>query len=242
MSDRPEGAPGDRPDVAGGASTGGLGAVSLGGRVDQTRPAGDAQPGSSAVPPAGAEPGSGRTHWTSAETSGVRSSTTETSGAGSTSTGTSAGPTGATASGATASGATRVTGPAGPASDATKSVGQLFKEITAGLSNLVRKEIQLAQQELGGQVAVKAKGAAIIAIAAVFGFFALIFLLLALRDGLDTFLWRWVADLITALLLLAIGGVAALVARRKLAQPISADLTKKTIKDDVEWAKQLGKQ
>ena len=236
MSDRPEGAPDDRPDATPGGATGGVGAVSLGGRVDQTGgAAGGSQPdparfgegtstGTAGVP--------GTASGGAAAGAGVSDATTRTVG----------GSPGATASGATASGATRVTASTGPAADDTKSVGQLFKEITAGLSTLIRKEVQLAQQELGGQVAVKAKGAAIIAIAGLFGFFALIFLLLALRDGLDTFLWRWIADLVTALLLLVIGGIAALVARRKLEQPISADLTKKTIKDDVEWAKQLGKQ
>lgn len=122
-----------------------------------------------------------------------------------------------------------------------KSAGQLMKEITEGISVLVHKEIELAKQELGESVTVKAKGAAIIAIAGVFGFFALIFVLLALRDGLDTFLWRWIADIVTALILALVGAGAALFARKKLATPISADLTKKTIKDDVEMARSLGK-
>ena len=123
-----------------------------------------------------------------------------------------------------------------------KSAGQLVKEVTEDLSTLVRKEIDLAKAELGKSMAAKAKGAAIIAIAGVFGFFALIFLLVALRDGLDEFLWTWLADLVTAVVLLAMGGIAALVARKKLTAPISTELTKKTIKDDVEWAKSLGKR
>jgi hypothetical protein len=62
------------------------------------------------------------------------------------------------------------------------------------------------------------------------------------RDGFDTFLWQWVADIATALLLIAIGGIAALVARKKLQTPISADLTKQTVKEDIEWAKSIGKR
>ncbi|MDP9235009.1 MAG: phage holin family protein [Actinomycetota bacterium] len=123
----------------------------------------------------------------------------------------------------------------------SKSAGQLVKEVTEDVSTLIRKEIDLAKQELGTSLAAKAKGAVIIAIAGVLGLFALIFLLLALRDGLDAFLWRWVADLITAAVLLVIGGVAALVAKKKLTTPINPELTKKTIKDDVEWAKSVGR-
>jgi uncharacterized membrane protein YqjE len=122
------------------------------------------------------------------------------------------------------------------------SAGQLMKQVTEDLSTLVRKEIELAKQELGDSVAVKAKGAVIIAIAGVMGVFALIFLLLALRDGLDAFLWEWLADLITAAVLILIALIAALVARRKLQSPIQTELTKQTIKEDVEFAKSLGRR
>ena len=123
-----------------------------------------------------------------------------------------------------------------------RSVGQLMKAITEDISTLLRKEIELAKQEVGEAVATKAKGAIIIAIAGAFAFFALIFILLALRDGLDVLLWQWVADLVTAVILLILGGIAALVARKKLAAPVSPELTKKTLKDDVEMAKSLGKR
>lgn len=123
-----------------------------------------------------------------------------------------------------------------------KTAGQLMKEVTEDLSTLLRKEIELAKQELGESVGAKAKGAAIFAIVGVLGFFALIFILLALRDGLDEFMWTWAADLVTAGVLLLIGVVAALVARKKLQTPIKTDLTKKTIREDVEWAKTLGKR
>jgi uncharacterized membrane protein YqjE len=127
-------------------------------------------------------------------------------------------------------------------SNGKKSVGQLVKEISEDFSTLIRKEIDLAKQELGSSVAAKAQGIVIILIAATFAFFALIFLLLALRDGLATFLWTWVADLATALILILIGTGAVLFARKKLATPIKADLTKQTVKEDIEWAKTLGKR
>lgn len=127
-------------------------------------------------------------------------------------------------------------------SSSGKSAGQLMKEVSEDLSTLIRKEIELAKQELGQSVSTKAKGAAIISIAGILGFFALIFLLLAIRDGFDTFLWTWLADIVTAVILLAIGAAGALVARKKLTAPLKTDLTKQTIKEDVQWAKTLGKR
>ena len=123
-----------------------------------------------------------------------------------------------------------------------KSAGQLMKEVTEDLSTLFRKEIELAKQEVGNSVAEKAKGAAIVAIAGVLGFFALIFLLLAIRDGFATFLWTWLADLATAGVLLLLGALGVLFAKKKLTTPISTEMTKQTIKEDVELVKTLGRR
>lgn len=123
-----------------------------------------------------------------------------------------------------------------------KSVGQLLKEISEDFSTLFRKEIDLAKAELGSSISAKVQGVVTIAIAGAFAFFALIFLLLAVRDGFDTFLWTWVADLATALILILVGVGAVLFARKKLATPIRADLTKQTVKEDIEWAKTLKKR
>ena len=123
-----------------------------------------------------------------------------------------------------------------------KSAGQLMKEISEDMSTLFRKEIELAKQELGESISAKVKGAAIIAIAGVLAFFALIFLLLTIRDAIDVGLPTWAADLITAGILLLIGAAGAFFAKKKLATPISTDLTKQTIKEDVEWAKSLGRR
>ncbi len=124
---------------------------------------------------------------------------------------------------------------------ADKSAGQLMKEVTEDLSSLIRQEVQLAKQEVGEAVSAKIKGAAVLAIAGTLGFFALIFMLLAIRDGLATLLWTWLADLVTAVILLAIGAAGALFAKKKLATPISTELTKESIKEDVELLKTMGR-
>jgi uncharacterized membrane protein YqjE len=122
-----------------------------------------------------------------------------------------------------------------------KSAGRLMKEVTEDLSSLVRKEIELAKQEIGESVSQKVKGGVFVAIAGVMAFFALIFMLFAIRDGLDVVFATWLADILTAVILILLGVLGVLVAKKKLATPIKADLTKKTIKDDVEWAKNLRK-
>jgi uncharacterized membrane protein YqjE len=123
----------------------------------------------------------------------------------------------------------------------TKSAGQLMKEVTEDLSTLVRKEIELAKQELGEAVGQKVQGAVMFAIVGLFGLFVLIFTFLAVRDGIDVVLPTWAADLITVGILGVLALIVVLIARKKIATPIKADLTKQTIKEDVETLKTLGR-
>ena len=125
---------------------------------------------------------------------------------------------------------------------AEKSAGTLMKEVTEDLSTLIRKEIELAKAELGESISAKVKGVAIIAIAAVLGFFALIFILLAIRDGFSEFIPEWAADFATAAVLIAIGALGTLVAKKKLSTPISTELTKLSVREDVETLKSLGRR
>ncbi|MFP5298953.1 MAG: phage holin family protein [Actinomycetota bacterium] len=123
-----------------------------------------------------------------------------------------------------------------------KSAGQLVKEVTEDLSTLVRKEIELAKQELGASIAEKLKGAAILVVIAVIGFFMLIFLLLAIRDAFTEIWAPWISDLATVGVLAIVSAGAALVAKKKLSTPLSTELTKKSVKEDVELMKSLGKR
>lgn len=123
-----------------------------------------------------------------------------------------------------------------------KSAGTLMKEVTEDISTLIRKEIELAKAELGESVSAKVKGMVIIAIAAFLGFFALIFVLLAVRDLLDLVLPIWAADFGTAAISIAVGALGALIAKRKLSTPISAELTKLSVKEDVATLKSLGRR
>ncbi len=127
-------------------------------------------------------------------------------------------------------------------SNGSRSAGELMKEITEDLSTLVRKEVELARSELGASIAEKVKGGVIIAIVGVFALLALLFALLAVRDAVALWLPEWAADLITAAALLVLGSMGAVIAKKKLSAPIEARLTKETIKEDIQWAKTIGRQ
>ena len=123
-----------------------------------------------------------------------------------------------------------------------KSAGTLMKEVTEDFSTLIRKEIELAKQEVGEAISAKVKGMVVIIIGAVLSFFALIFVLMAIRDGFNEFLPPWASDFATAAVLLTISVGAALFAKKKLSTPISTELTKLSVAEDIETFKTLGRR
>ncbi len=99
----------------------------------------------------------------------------------------------------------------------TDSLAAAVTEVSEKLSVLVREEIELAKAEMSQKVASYARGAAAIAIGAVFGVFALVFVLLTIAWGLNQItntLWIGMAIVMVLLLLLTFG--AFIFAWRKL--------------------------
>jgi F0F1-type ATP synthase assembly protein I len=118
-----------------------------------------------------------------------------------------------------------------------QSLGELVSEMTAELSTLFRKEIELAKTEAREELSQAGKAGAMLAAAAVAGWLALLLLSLALA---------WLLDqaLNTALSFAIVGVVWAVGAfifqhsgRAKLAGLRGLPTTRDTIKEDVEWAK-----
>jgi uncharacterized membrane protein YqjE len=115
----------------------------------------------------------------------------------------------------------------------------VLRSISSDLSLLLRKQIELAKQEVASMAASKARGAAMLAAAAVLALFVLGFLGLAGAAALDLVLPRWAADLIVGAVFLLLAAVAALAGRSALtAESAAPERTKETLKEDVEWAKQ----
>ena len=119
------------------------------------------------------------------------------------------------------------------------SLGNLIKEITLDLSNLVRKEVQLAKQEVSELVRTKLLAAGLFIIAGVLGLLIVPFLLLTLIDVLDIWLPKWAASLTVTGLMVAVAAVVVMVAKRKFDSHMKPEKTIQSLKEDVEWAKRL---
>jgi membrane protein len=119
-----------------------------------------------------------------------------------------------------------------------RSTAELVKSIGSDASLLVRKEIELAKQEVKEGVTSKLVGGVLLAVAGVFGLFALGFLATAAARALGLVLPLWAGFLIVGGAFLLAALLGALAGVRKLKQsPMGPVQTKETIKEDVEWAR-----
>jgi hypothetical protein len=101
--------------------------------------------------------------------------------------------------------------------DRNDSLGAAVTEVSEKLSVLLREEIELAKAEVSEKVSGLARGAAAVAIGAVFGVFALIFVLLTIAWGLNSIIGSiWWGFAIVMVVLVALTFGAFLFAWRKL--------------------------
>ena len=112
-------------------------------------------------------------------------------------------------------------------------------EVSETLSFLVREEIELAKTEVVTKASTLARGAAAAAVGAVFGVFALIFVLLTIAWGLNSvFNSIWIGFAIVMVLLILLTAFAFLFAWRKLRvgapAPTMAIEEAKKIRDTVQ--------
>jgi uncharacterized membrane protein len=97
------------------------------------------------------------------------------------------------------------------------NLARAVTEVSERMAVLVREEIELAKVEMTAKVSSIARGAAAVAIGAVFGVFALVFVLLTVAWGLNSALTSiWLGFLIVMALLVLLTVVAFLFAWRKL--------------------------
>jgi uncharacterized membrane protein YqjE len=119
-----------------------------------------------------------------------------------------------------------------------KSLGELFSTMTADLSTLFRKEVELAKVEVKDDVRSAGKAGGMLGAGAFAAYMTVLFLSLALAWLLDDVLPRPLAFLIVAV----IYGIAAAILikqgreRMKHINPVP-EQTVETLKEDVEWAK-----
>ena len=119
----------------------------------------------------------------------------------------------------------------------TIGVGAAGKAVAEDISALVKAEVALAKAEISSGMKDKAAGAGAFGAAGVFAWLGLQGLLIAAGFALALVLPGWAAALIVSVVLLLLAAVAGLVGKRKMASPVSLDITKENVERDVAWTR-----
>ena len=120
-----------------------------------------------------------------------------------------------------------------------RPLGAVIASAVDGVRTLVTKQVELARIEMTEAVAVRAKGAGMMAAAAVLSLFAVVFVAAAGSAALDLVLPTWAAHLIVAAVFVAIAGALVLAGRHAMrTAPTAPERTQETLKEDARWAKQ----
>jgi hypothetical protein len=118
-----------------------------------------------------------------------------------------------------------------------RSAMSIVMSIVDDIRLLIRKELELARQEITAAVTARGIGVGVLAAAGVVALFGFGFLALAISALFDLFLPTWAAHLVVALLFFGLAGLGALYAKKRIKSAPMVEETKRTIKEDVEWAK-----
>ncbi|MDL5154498.1 phage holin family protein [Actinomycetospora termitidis] len=116
------------------------------------------------------------------------------------------------------------------------SVGALVKEVTTHVSTLVRAEVELAKQEITGEVKKGVQGSIFFVIAGVVALFSLWYFFFAVAEAFNL-IWpsqRWAGFAVTFALMLIIAGIAGFLGYLKVRKIKAPERTIETAKESVE--------
>lgn len=124
-----------------------------------------------------------------------------------------------------------------PATDRREPV-EIARALLDDIQLLLRKHVELVQQEMKAVARARAAGAAAAAVAGVASLFGLGFLAAAAAHGLENVMAAWLARLTVGVVFLVVAGVAGGIAvSRMTSPPVEPERTKETLKEDARWVK-----
>jgi uncharacterized membrane protein YqjE len=119
------------------------------------------------------------------------------------------------------------------------TIGGLLSGLLRDVQQMVRGEMALARAEIKDDVSTIGTSIASLAIATIFALTGFILLMLGVTYVLNMYMRMWIAAGIVGLVLLAIGGMLAMAAKKKLsAASLKPDQTIDSLKETKTWAQQ----
>jgi len=121
----------------------------------------------------------------------------------------------------------------------TNASGESLKRLPEDLVLLIRKELELARDEMVEKVKTAGIGAGMFSVSALAALFTLASLTALLMLALSLVLRPWLAALIVTVIWAAVAALLALGGKKKIedATPLVPEQTIQQVKEDVQWAR-----
>lgn len=119
-----------------------------------------------------------------------------------------------------------------------RSISDVLQDIVGNVQAIVRSEVRLARSEIVTELDKVKAAAPMLIVGSVTALLALLFLAWTVVYALSFVVPMWAAALIVTVLLAIIGGIAITAGIAKLRQVNPPERTIKSVKENVQWAKQ----
>ena len=122
-----------------------------------------------------------------------------------------------------------------------RSIPEILQDVLTNIQDIVRAEVRLAKAELGEELSRARSGGLLLGVGAVAAIFSVLFVLLACVYGLSRVMPDWAAALIVAAAVGVGAAVTVSLGLKRLKTIQAAPKTAATLKENVQWARQLTK-
>ncbi len=121
----------------------------------------------------------------------------------------------------------------------SRSLGELFSDLSQGLSKMFRQEVELAKTELSVQIKTAVKSLVFIALGGAILYAGFLGLIAAAILALWAVVPLWLSALLIGLAVIATGGFLAIKGIMDIkSKGVKPRRTVETVKDGIEWAKE----
>jgi uncharacterized membrane protein YqjE len=120
-----------------------------------------------------------------------------------------------------------------------RSISTVLYDIVGNVQEIIRSEIRLARTEFAEELGKFRSASVLLGAGALLATFGVLFLLLAIVYALSLVIPAWAAALAVAAAVAALAGILLGAGIRRMKALRAAPKTTATLKENVEWAKQL---
>lgn len=123
----------------------------------------------------------------------------------------------------------------------TRPISAVLQDIAGNIQDILRGELRLAKTEVGEELSKARSAGVLFGVGAAMAIFTAVFLLLAIVYALSLVVPAWAASLIVAAAVGVVAVVTLQLATKRFQTIRGAPKTAESLKENVEWAKELTK-